>query len=105
MYGIGGKLYFDPARPVERDVLERMNIVPTHWAPDGAGVYCSDPIGLAHRWLSIIDLSPAGHQPMAIEDGAACETVAVHQELISVSDRSGAGVDRSTSRLRAGAEV
>jgi hypothetical protein len=27
MCGIDGKLYFDPARPVERDVRDRMNAV------------------------------------------------------------------------------
>jgi len=69
MCGIAGKLNFDPARPVERDVLERMNAVQVHRGPDDAGVYCEGPLGLAHRRLSIIDLSPAGHQPMANEDG------------------------------------
>jgi len=69
MCGIGGKLYFDPTRPVEREVLERMNAAQAHRGPDDAGIYCQGPIGLAHRRLSIIDLSPAGHQPMANEDG------------------------------------
>lgn len=69
MCGISGKLYFDPARPVEREVLERMNAVLAHRGPDDAGIYCDGPIGLAHRRLSIIDLSPAGHQPMSNEDG------------------------------------
>ncbi len=70
MCGIGGKLYFDPARPAEREVLERMNAVLAHRGPDDAGVYCEGPVGLAHRRLSIIDLSPAGHQPMSNEDGS-----------------------------------
>jgi len=69
MCGISGKLYFEPARPVERDVLERMNAVLAHRGPDDAGIFCSGAIGLAHRRLSIIDLSPAGHQPMSNEDG------------------------------------
>ena len=58
MCGISGKLYFDPARSVERDVLERMNAVLAHRGPDDAGIHCDGPIGLAHRRLSIIDLSP-----------------------------------------------
>jgi asparagine synthase (glutamine-hydrolysing) len=69
MCGIGGKLYTDPARSVEHEVLERMNAVLAHRGPDDAGIYCQGAIGLAHRRLSIIDLSPAGHQPMANEDG------------------------------------
>jgi len=69
MCGIAGKLYFDPKRPVEREVLERMNAVQAHRGPDDAGIYSEGPVGLAHRRLSIIDLSPAGHQPMANEDG------------------------------------
>ncbi|HSB70239.1 MAG TPA: asparagine synthase (glutamine-hydrolyzing) [Candidatus Methylomirabilis sp.] len=68
MCGIGGKLYFDPARPVEREILARMNAVQAHRGPDDAGVFCAGPIGLVHRRLSIIDLSPAGHQPMPNED-------------------------------------
>ena len=69
MCGISGELYFDAARPVEREILARMNAVLAHRGPDDAGVYCDGPVGLAHRRLSIIDLSPAGHQPMSNEDG------------------------------------
>ena len=69
MCGIGGKLYLDPARPVEPEVLERMSAVLAHRGPDDAGTYCQGAVGLVHRRLSIIDLSPAGHQPMANEDG------------------------------------
>jgi len=69
MCGIAGKLYFDPTRRAEREVLERMNAVQVHRGPDDAGIHCQGPVGLAHRRLSIIDLSPAGHQPMANEDG------------------------------------
>ena len=69
MCGIGGKVYFDPAHVVERGLLERMNAVLAHRGPDDAGIYCDGPVGLAHRRLSIIDLSPAGHQPMSNEDG------------------------------------
>lgn len=36
-----------------------------HRGPDDAGLYCHGPIGLGHRRLAIIDLSPAGHQPMS----------------------------------------
>ncbi len=41
-----------------------------HRGPDDGGILCAGPVGLAHRRLSIIDLSPAGHQPMGNEDGS-----------------------------------
>jgi asparagine synthase (glutamine-hydrolysing) len=47
-------------------VLERMASVQQHRGPDDGGtlVLAEQGIGLAHRRLSIIDLSPTGHQPM-----------------------------------------
>jgi len=47
-------------------LLERMNAAIMHRGPDDAGTLClpDKGIGLAHRRLSIIDLSPRGHQPM-----------------------------------------
>lgn len=69
MCGISGRLYFEPARSVERDVLERMNAVRAHRGPDDTGIYCNGPIGLTQRRLGFIDLSPSGHQPMPNEDG------------------------------------
>src|SRR6266446_3123851 len=43
----------------------------THRGPDDAGIYISPDgrVGLGHRRLSIVDLSPAGRQPMSNEDG------------------------------------
>jgi len=42
-----------------------------HRGPDDEGIYIENgnpSVGLGHRRLSIIDLSPAGHQPMTNED-------------------------------------
>lgn len=54
-------------RPPSADNLRQMGLAIAHRGPDDSGVWV-DPeasLGLVHRRLSIIDLSPAGHQPMA----------------------------------------
>lgn len=49
-----------------------MNDRLAHRGPDDSGTYISPDrkLGLGHRRLSIIDLSPAGHQPMEHSDGS-----------------------------------
>jgi len=51
--------------------LEQAASVLTHRGPDDSGIYFDKRagVGLAHRRLSIIDLTDAGQQPMATEDG------------------------------------
>jgi len=68
MCGIAGIVHLD-AEPVSAVLLKRMADAIAHRGPDGEGVYVDHGVGLAHRRLAIIDLSPAGHQPMATEDG------------------------------------
>ncbi len=68
MCGIVGILNLDK-RAVSRVVLQRMTDMITHRGPDDAGVYVDSFLGLGHRRLAIIDLSPLGHQPMMTEDG------------------------------------
>ncbi|WP_435176463.1 asparagine synthase (glutamine-hydrolyzing) [Halorussus sp. AFM4] len=70
MCGIAGVFRRD-GTPREQ-ILDRMNECLTHRGPDDEGVYIDDYVGLAHRRLSIIDLS-TGHQPIFNED----ETIAV----------------------------
>ncbi|MBI4238646.1 MAG: asparagine synthase (glutamine-hydrolyzing) [Deltaproteobacteria bacterium] len=55
-------------------LLERLTVLLSHRGPDDVGVRTlaapgGRQIGLCHRRLSIIDLSSAGHQPMADEYG------------------------------------
>lgn len=52
-------------------LLQRMGNTITHRGPDDSGIWL-DPevgIGLVHRRLSVVDLSPAGHQPMQLNSG------------------------------------
>jgi asparagine synthase (glutamine-hydrolysing) len=67
MCGIAGALSFNQA-PVEVERIQSMTKVLTHRGPDDEGVHVFGPVGLGHRRLSIIDLSPAGKQPMTNED-------------------------------------
>src|ERR1700751_5266692 len=53
----------------DESVVERMASTIQHRGPDGYGLYCSGSVGLGFRRLSILDLSPAGHQPMVSNDG------------------------------------
>ncbi len=66
MCGIAGYWgAFDP------ELLPRMNQVIAHRGPDGEGLYFAQnqQLGLAHRRLAIVDLSPTGYQPMQSADG------------------------------------
>ncbi|GAB4486959.1 MAG: asparagine synthase (glutamine-hydrolyzing) [Thermodesulfovibrionales bacterium] len=68
MCGICGRINLNEA-PVDRALLERMTGSLAHRGPDDSGIYLKGRAGLGHRRLSVIDLSPLGHQPMANEDG------------------------------------
>jgi asparagine synthase (glutamine-hydrolysing) len=64
MCGIAGifNLNGEPVSPV---LLRKMTDAIAHRGPDGEGFFIDSFLGLGHRRLAIIDLSPAGHQPMA----------------------------------------
>jgi asparagine synthase (glutamine-hydrolysing) len=50
-------------------ILERMAGTLARRGPDDHGVYFDGRVGLTNTRLSVLDLSPAGHQPMANEPG------------------------------------
>ncbi|MEP7262899.1 MAG: asparagine synthase (glutamine-hydrolyzing) [Bacteroidota bacterium] len=45
-------------------IVQKMNDCIAHRGPDDDGFYVDDVVALGHRRLAILDLSPAGHQPM-----------------------------------------
>jgi asparagine synthase (glutamine-hydrolysing) len=53
----------------DASTLRRMGEVIRHRGPDAGGEYLDHLVGLAHRRLSIVDLSPLGNQPMFFGDG------------------------------------
>lgn len=57
---------------VDEATVLRMRDTLVHRGPDDGGVrhFGEDRVALGHRRLSIVDLSSAGHQPMANEDGS-----------------------------------
>ena len=69
MCGIVG-VYSFKGNSVDENLLIRMRDTMIHRGPDGAGLWVSEDrkVGLAHRRLSIIDLSEEAAQPMCNED-------------------------------------
>jgi len=67
MCGITGILNLKKGELPSRSILQEMNRSLSHRGPDDEGYYFSDPIALAQRRLSIIDLA-GGHQPLFNED-------------------------------------
>jgi asparagine synthase (glutamine-hydrolysing) len=65
MCGILGILSQSPVEDMV-GIVGRMTDALTHRGPDDQGVWCDQEYGIAlgHRRLAVIDLSPAGHQPM-----------------------------------------
>lgn len=55
-------------KSVASQLVQKMNDAISHRGPDDQGVYADDTIALGHRRLAILDLSPAGHQPMHSAD-------------------------------------
>lgn len=67
MCGIAG-IYNLSDEPVEPELVRRMSDLIKHRGPDDSGFMNDGRVGLGHRRLSIIDLSPRGRNPMSNED-------------------------------------
>src|SRR5215510_6965854 len=73
-----------------RAALARMNDAMLHRGPDAGGTWVSSPddrgwgVMLAHRRLSILDLSPAGAQPMV--DPVTGHVVVFNGEIYNFGD-------------------
>lgn len=70
MCGIAGFSFSNRDFPIT-DALHNAIAMLAHRGPDDSGVFedLRRGVGLAHSRLSIIDLSPLGHQPMVSKDG------------------------------------
>jgi asparagine synthase (glutamine-hydrolysing) len=67
--GIAGLIRFD-GRAVRTEEIQAMTDAIAHRGPDDQGLFLDRNVGIGMRRLSIVDLSPAGHQPLFNEDGA-----------------------------------
>ena len=67
MCGINGVFHYRDGAP-DLALVRRQTRALRHRGPDDADVWCEGPAALGQRRLSIVDLSPGGHQPMPNED-------------------------------------
>ncbi len=67
MCGIAGIANYG-GNPVAPPALQAMTDAIAHRGPDGEGHWIEEGVGIGHRRLAIIDLSPFAHQPMMSHD-------------------------------------
>ena len=63
MCGIAGFTWTD------ENLMKKMLETLKHRGPDDEGIYSDEKVTLGHRRLSILDLTPKGHQPMIRDNG------------------------------------
>lgn len=78
MCGIAGWISGGPDSP-DREILTRVARALAHRGPDAEGIVIDGPAGLAHRRLSVLDLSPASNQPM--RDGSGRYVLVFNGEI------------------------
>jgi len=79
MCGFAGILHKSASRANLEQTVRNMTATLARRGPDAEGLYVRDGIALGHRRLSILDLSPAGAQPMSLGD--AGPTLAFNGEV------------------------
>ncbi|HXF60238.1 MAG TPA: asparagine synthase (glutamine-hydrolyzing) [Caldilineaceae bacterium] len=96
MCGIAGIVAHEPQ--LEKRVHSMADAI-SHRGPDDFGlkVWTDHGVALAHRRLAIIDLSPAGHNPMSNEDGAVW--IVFNGEIYNFQDLR-AELERAGHRFR-----
>ncbi len=105
MCGVAGFWRWPAPSPEEAEaVLRRMADALRHRGPDDAGTWF-DPragVGFGHRRLSILDLSPAGHQPMASSCGRY--VITYNGEIYNFRELR-AELERDGRRFRGGSDT
>jgi asparagine synthase (glutamine-hydrolysing) len=69
MCGISGLIHFNEIDKTQIDAVIKMNQSIEHRGPDADGIFSDQSIVLAHRRLSIIDISAGSNQPMIDDSG------------------------------------
>lgn len=103
MCGITGIFWPDVERPDLEEPLLRMQHALRHRGPDDKGRFIASNrmIGLANTRLSILDLSPAGHQPM--EDPGTGNTITYNGEVYNYQElREELSAGRKQQGVRSG---
>jgi asparagine synthase (glutamine-hydrolysing) len=67
MCGISGVFHYRGG-VADRSIIGQQMQVLRHRGPDDTGLWSDGDVAFGHRRLAIVDLSPAGHQPMPNED-------------------------------------
>jgi asparagine synthase (glutamine-hydrolysing) len=104
MCGLCGVFAYGWNAGEDSEVLLRMRETMVHRGPDDAGTWMSPDgrVALAHRRLSIVDLSAAGRQPMSNEDGSVWITF--NGEIYNHRELRG-GLEARGHRYRSGTDT